>query len=468
MTCRLTGRIQTWTLAAALTLGCSVMTFAADEAAGTPAEAEAPAQVDLATQHAAKVNAAILAARRLEREGLWRQAAAKYSEVLQLMPGNDAASRGYQQAMAMLDDRDSLHSTKSSGVGSVQQRYQEQRSRAIIEFDDGVTTAKQLLAQEHFTAADRAILTAQIKLRQRKQWLSQAEMTDMNKQAESLISLIGESRVNARLLADQAAKEEVQASRTAQASKQETEKAKIINGNLRRVRQLQAELKYREALQVIDEILFIDPQNPAALALRDVIRTTEIYRKYAAYEAERAFGEAELSLDQRRLQQVPVRNLSGHGDRSISGVMTWPEDWPQLSHRRGTDGGYMMPPADRAVFRKLQGIKLPFTFPPTTTFESALNVIQEAMDGLKIYTDWRSLELDGIDQDTELELELNEQPLDVVLSRLLDQVGDDGNHPMWDVQDGMLVVSTKAALQRRVIPVVYDIRDLVMPIPDFN
>ena len=126
MTCRLTGRIQTWTLAAALTLGCSVMTFAADEAAGTPAEAEAPAQVDLATQHAAKVNAAILAARRLEREGLWRQAAAKYSEVLQLMPGNDAASRGYQQAMAMLDDRDSLHSTKTSGVGSVQQRYQEQ------------------------------------------------------------------------------------------------------------------------------------------------------------------------------------------------------------------------------------------------------------------------------------------------------------------------------------------------------
>ncbi|MBT7351580.1 MAG: hypothetical protein HN811_03900, partial [Phycisphaerae bacterium] len=342
MTCRLTGRIQKWTLAAALTLGCSVMSIAADETADTSAEAEAPAQVDLATQHAAKVNAAILAARRLEREAMWRQAAAKYSEVLQLMPGNDAASRGYQQAMAMLDDRDSLDPTKVSGVGSVQQRYQEQRSRAIIEFDDGVTTAKQLLAQEHFTAADRAILTAQIKLRQRKQWLSQAEMTDMNKQAESLISLIGESRVNARLLADQAAKEEVQASRTAQASKQETEKAKIINGNLRRVRQLQAELKYREALQVIDEILFIDPQNPAALALRDVIRTTEIYRKYAAYETERAFGEAELSLDQRRLQQVPVRNLSGPGDRSISGVMTWPpfqRDLPfDASGFQGTTG----------------------------------------------------------------------------------------------------------------------------------
>ena len=356
MTCRLIGRMQTWTLAAALTIGCGVMALADDDATDAPETPEAPEQVDLATLHAAKVNAAILAARRLEREGLWRQAAAKFSEVLQLMPGNEQASRGYQQAMAMLDERDTLHPATAKGVGSVQQRYQEQRARAIIEFDDGVSRAKQFLAEENFTGADRAILTAQIKLRQRKQWLSQGELTDMNKRAEALIALIGDARVNARLLAEQAAKQEVQTSRTAQATKQETEKAKIINGNLRRVRQLQAELKYREALQVIDEILFIDPQNPAALALRDVIRTTLIYRTYSDYQQERAFGEAEMSLDQQRLQQIPVRNLSGPGDRSLNGLMTYPEDWPQISHLRGTDGGYMMPAADQAVHRKLQGI----------------------------------------------------------------------------------------------------------------
>ena len=130
-----------------------------------------------------------------------------------------------------------------------------------------------------------------------------------------------------------------------------TEKARIIRENLIRVRHLQAELKYREALQVLDEILFIDPQNPAALALRDVIRTTEIYRKYSDYQQQRAFGEASVALENQRLQQIPFRNLSGPGDRSTNGLRTYPEDWPQISHLRGTDGGYMVPPADRAVFR---------------------------------------------------------------------------------------------------------------------
>ncbi|MDP6312001.1 MAG: hypothetical protein QF781_07560, partial [Phycisphaerales bacterium] len=377
MTFRLIGRIEIWTLAAALTLGCGVTAFAAADDDGDPSDT--PEQVDLATQHAAKVNAAILAARRFEREGSWRQVAAKYSEALQLMPGNEQASRGYQQAMAMLDERDTLNPATAKGVGSVQQRYQEQRSRALVEFNEGVARAKQLLLQENFAAADRAILTAKIKLAQRKQWLSQGELTEMNKRAESLMSLIGDSRVNARLVADQVAKQEVQASKVALATKEQTEKAKIINGNLRRVRQLQAELKYQEALQVIDEILFVDPQNPAALALRDVIRTTLIYRQYSDYEQERAFGDAEVSLENQRLQQIPVRNFSGPGERSISGLITYPEDWPQLSHRRGTDGGYMMPPADRAVFRHLQSTTWKADFPYPTTFEQALNVLQDAL-----------------------------------------------------------------------------------------
>ncbi len=372
MHCRLLGRFQKLTVAVALAAGASSLLLGADEgAAPDPAPKEAPEQVDLATQHAAKVNAALLAARRLEREGLWRKAAAKYSEVLQLMPGNEQASRGYQQAMAMLDQGSMTKSV--SGAASVEQRYQEQQTRAKVEFEEGYTRAQQLMSEEDFAGADRAILTAQIKLRQRKQYLAAADLAEMNKRAEAMISVIGDARVNARLLAQQAAADEAQASRSAEINRAETEKTKIIRENLIRVRQLQSELKYREALQILDEILFIDPQNPAALALRDVIRTTEMYRKYSEYQQQRAYGEAEVSLENQRLQQIPARNLTGPGERSISGRMSYPEDWPQISHRRGTDGGYMMPAADRAVFRKLQSIKLPFMFPPTTTFESALN-----------------------------------------------------------------------------------------------
>ena len=232
MNCRLMGRIWIWTLATTVAATYAPCVRAADG----DASSDKTDHVDLATQHAAKVNAALLAARRLEREGLWRQAAAKYSEVLQLMPRNEQASPGYQQAMAMLDKGSMLTGSKATGATSVEQQYQEQRSRATVEFEEGYARANQLMSQEDFAGADRAILTAQIKLRQRKQYLSQGELESMNTRAEDLISVIGEARVNARLLAQQAATQEAESSRASEIHKAETEKAKIITENLIRVR----------------------------------------------------------------------------------------------------------------------------------------------------------------------------------------------------------------------------------------
>jgi len=127
---RLIGRIQTWTLATAVLVGLGATSFGNAQDVPDKADDNKSEQVDLATQQAAKVNAAMLAARRFEREGKWREAANKYSEVMQLMPRNEQASRGYGQAMAMLDEGKMLQGPTSSGVASVQQRYQEQRDRA--------------------------------------------------------------------------------------------------------------------------------------------------------------------------------------------------------------------------------------------------------------------------------------------------------------------------------------------------
>ena len=232
MNCPLIGRIRTRTFLATLAvMSTTAITLAQDAPSGNGESDPKVETVDLATQHAAKVNAALLAARRYERDGQWRQAAAKYSEALQLMPTNEQASRGYQQAMALLEDGSSLAQV-DQGVRSVEQRYQEQRSLAIIEFDEGVSRAQQLMAAEDFAAADRAILTAQIKLRQRKQYLSQIELSEMNERAEHLISIIGEARVNARLLADQAATEEAEASRLSETTRAETLLARLFASGL--------------------------------------------------------------------------------------------------------------------------------------------------------------------------------------------------------------------------------------------
>ena len=414
----------------------------------------------------AKVHAANLAAQRLATEGRWRQAADKYAEVLKMMPEDEKAREGYQQAMNMLNEGSMLRTGKGVGMASVEQQLREQSQRAIVEFDEAYQAAQDQIDQENYSGADRTILTAQIKLRQRRQYLSEGEFDHMNTQAESLITQIGQLRVNARLLEEQSVREEAEQSRQSSEEKSTRERNKIISENLRRVRQLQMELKYREALQVLNEILFIDPHNPAALALKDVIQQTELYRDYSDLQRQKnlAFGHAEVEAQRSLIP--PHENMSGPGDRSISGLLTYPEDWPQITYRRGIEGGYNPPPEDKRVLAKIEATRIPIDF-NNYTFELVGNFFEQ-VSGIKMYIDWPALELLGVDRETTLQLQLAEVPMSIALDRVLEQLGEEPDHPAWAVQDGMLLVSSKEALQERKVLIVYDVRDIIMPIPDFN
>ncbi|MAT80942.1 MAG: hypothetical protein CMJ29_04750 [Phycisphaerae bacterium] len=415
----------------------------------------------------ARVNSGLLAAQRLEREGRWREAADKYAEVLKLMPDNAKARDGFQKAMQMVDNGSMLNSGSGAGMAGIELQMQEQQQRTVIEFKDALSRSEELLDKEDFVAADRAILTAQIKLRQRRQYLSELEFNDFNGQAEALIQRIGEARINAQLLKEQTERDEAARSREASEQREQSERTKIITESLLRVRKLQEELKYREALQVIDEILFIDPQNPAALALRDVMETTMIYRNFASDDREKSMAYAKEWVEVNRSMIPPTINLSGPGDRSVAGFISYPEDWPQITYRRGANGGYRATPADRKVMKLMEEkVELNFVELP---FVDVLDYFTKSIKGLQIYPDWKTLEDElNVMRDTPVTIRLTELPLDVGLTRLLEQVGDVGLHPAWEVQDGMLLISSLDQLEKRKNVVVYDIRDLVLPIPDYN
>ena len=417
----------------------------------------------------AQINSAMMTAQRREAEGRWREAADNYAEVLKLMPDNEPARAGYQKAMSMLDEGSMLKSSRGAGMASIELQLQEQHQRALIEFKDTVSRAEELLAQEDYIAADRAILTAQIKLRQRRQYLSESEFDELDGTADALIKRISEARLNAQLLKEQADRDEAARSREVTESREVSERQKIIRESLLRVRKLQEELKYREALQVVDEILFIDPQNPAALALRDVMETTLLYRNFADTDRDRQMAYAHEWVDLNR-SMIPPKVYNGPDPtkpRSLNGMYEYPADWPAITYRRGEDGGYKVSPADRRVIELMkQKVTINFTESP---FRDVLDYFTDAIAGLKIYPDWKTLE-DQLDvtKETPVTLRLSELPLDIGLTRVLEQVGDAGLHPHWEVQDGMLLISSEEKLDERKHVVVYDVRDLVMPIPDFN
>ena len=468
---RLIGRSATWLLSMAIGLTLVATTGALAEDAG--ADASQKEKVDKATELAAKVNAHILSARRMESQSRWRDASDEFAKALKLMPDNEAAKRGYQQAMAMVDGSSMLKDAPATGVQSVQQRLDEQRQRAVLEFQESYQRGQELLGQQDYEGAQLAILSSQIKLRQDRQYLDQDELDQMSQQAEDLLSLIHERRLAWEQVKETASRQEAASSQVKQQSKKSAETARIIRENLIRVQELQKELRYEAALKHVDQILFVEPNNPAALALRDVIRANIIYRDYGDMQHEKEFGFSKQTLEIQEAMSIPTSNRSGPGDRSMSGLLTYPADWPAITQRRRgswpepTSARFSLPQRDQFVLEKLDSIDLPVDFPETTTFEQALDFLEQVAD-VKIYSDWIAMKDLGVTRDSTLKLHLADQRLTVVLDRLMEQVGLDEAHPAWDVQDGMLLVATKEALQKRTILWVYDIRDLIMPIPDYE
>lgn len=110
-----------------------------------------------------------------------------------------------------------------------------------------------------------------------------------------------------------------------------------IDANLLTVRELQMQMRYDEALQVVDQILLLDPMNPPALALRDAIQTTQMWMDVQRIDRDKENGFAWSIMRNREAAVAPYPDLAGAGPRSTTGLVQYPEDWPSLSTRR-TDG----------------------------------------------------------------------------------------------------------------------------------
>ena len=388
----------------------------------------------------------------------WQRAIDAFETALRYLPGNEDALSGLRQAQAQLDE--------ASAIGDVDQERQVQLGRAREEFDVALRRAGELLAQQDFAGAEREVLTAQIRLRRVRNLFSDREHNDRNRQAENLLVEIDLKRTDARLAEDHRIRLEADRHQQEARIRDSNQRRSIITENLLRVRQLQLELKYDEALQVVDEILFIDEYNPAALVLRDTIRNTMLYREYAELQRRKDPGYAVLTLEGQRAMIPPQPNVSGPGERSTTGVMQYPEDWAQLSLRRSHEAGFGESPANQRVAQILSQTRIPVDF-SRNSFDQVISFLSQ-VTGVDIYVDWKALDFIGVDPSDEITLQLNDVAVATALERILEQAGDDLDRPQWSIQDGILTISSEEKLRTRTHTLVYDIRDLLFEVPYFG
>jgi type II secretory pathway component GspD/PulD (secretin) len=235
----------------------------------------------------------------------------------------------------------------------------------------------------------------------------------------------------------------------------EEERSARISENLQRLRALQAEQKYEEALQVVEEILFLDETNPAALLMQDILTDIIIYREWEEIRRQQVLGYTRESLAIQDGKVIPRTEIS------------YPDDWPEISVRRGQVQSFVESEVDRQVLATLETRRIPANF-QDNSLEDVLAFVA-TVTNLNLDVDWDSLDQIGIERDTRVSLELREVEARIVLDRILEKVSlDDFNKAGWAIQDGILVIASDDDLRKNTFIVIYDVRDLLFEVPDFD
>lgn len=388
-------------------------------------------------------------------EGRFSEAAQKYELVTgayrQHLPA-DAVTRAEQrlaEARTMLQDR------TGDLLGQTVESRSLLRQQAVAEYDNLMQQAAAALSRGDFEQARADAGRARIAIVDRRDVFSEQELQDRLNRQEAMLQNIRSAEEAARRAEIEQRAGEVERETRDAATRQRADKERRILEALDRIRQLQLEQKYEEALQVVEQVLFLDPNNAAGLLLKDVLRDVVIYREWNDLQREKAYSYARESNRMQRSMVMPESLLS------------YPNDWPEISFRRGEDLAFVDTEEDRRVLSTLETKRVPATF-AANTLEDVLTFIG-AVTNLNMDVDWESLSEIGIERDDEITLNLRPVPVKVVLERILEKVSpDEFSRADWAVQDGVLVVASEEGLRRNTFVRIYDVRDLTFQVPNYT
>lgn len=380
--------------------------------------------------------------------GKYDQAISLYDKALTIQPDNEAARQGKAQCETFLDRGSIIDSP------TLNRDLQAQRLRA--EYNSLLDQATGYMNEGNYIRASDLVTRAKYILSEGKNLISLDEYETLRSQAQTLGEQINQMRREAE--AAEALKKAQSATdiRIAQQAEMERRRQRDIAEKLLSIRRLQQAQKYDEALLELESLLFMDPGNASALALKDVISEVRLYQRWDEIRHEAQMRQAGNSLNLYESTLLPLQ------------IVEYPEDWPDISQRRAGRLAYLDSESDRAVLAALDTVKSNIDF-ENHALGDVLEYVAELAD-INMDVDWRALENNFINRNTSVNLRLNDSvPLRVVLERVLRQVGEDEDtRPQYDVSDGILTISTRERLQAIPETHVYDIRDLLINVPNFE
>ncbi|RNC82315.1 MAG: hypothetical protein ED559_11190 [Phycisphaera sp.] len=360
-----------------------------------------------------------------------------------------------EQIQRNLDDARISMNAAGAGddLGDFLDQQEAARTELRREFDNLMNQSEQRLRSADIAGARERVSSARLVLNGGRDLLSDGEYNERLDRIDAQLTTIENEDIQIRIRQAQEREEQIRRAADQTRQQAQTERESKINEQLDRVRSLMTEQKYEECLQVLNQTLFLDPNNPAALLMKDIVGDILISRDYARIRKQRGLGYAGLSVDNAEAA-IPITDL-----------MTYPDDWPRISLNRGEPVSASETPENRRVLASLESTRLPVNF--DNSLGDVVNFL-ESVTSENFDVDWASLELISIDEQTPVQLNLNNVPISTVLDRIIDKVSDPLSPAGWAVRDGIVQIASDEALRRNTVLVIYDIRDLLIEVPDYQ
>ena len=234
----------------------------------------------------------------------------------------------------------------------------------------------------------------------------------------------------------------------------EEEKRKQVEQLMNHAIELRKERRYEDAIQVLKQLLAIEPDNEIAATMKETLEDIAVHVRDRAAKGEQHAQGQDL------LVEAEESMIPWHKD------ILYPKNWAEITAKRTGAAEVTESEANRVVNRKLEATAPEIKF-EGVSFEQVIDYLRD-LTGLNIVVNWTALEAAAIEKDKEVNLKLTNVKFSKALRLVLDEVGGGETELSYEVGDGVVQISTKEDLSRRTTVQVYNVQDLIIRVPDFQ
>jgi len=423
-----------------------------------PAETPAPVAVGTLRQQVNRAEAeeeANLGAAALAQHE-YEKARIHYKKSLDLWPESEKARLGLKEAMQLTGEQTTPLADTLKDVREME------RGRIIAEVQDLVAQAERVLSKAErpedynealrpLAQADRTIDVSGV--------LMPEEQERLREEVYVLRKEITARKATAEAGREKKAAQEAATRETQRRTAAEADRQNKVRQLWDRATELRKSMQIGEAIQILDRLIAIDPNDERALRWREDLQYLEAQSVQVGARDARLTGFVAAMTD--------VEEAAVHPGDKVNGETKYlrypqPKDWEEMSkfRREFTKAVSAEPKAVADTRRRLsEEIDLDFE---KTSLDNVLKYISEVQRGLNVVID-PDIAAGGVDLSTRVvDLKVKRVPIESVLGLILG--GDLG----YKVEPGYILITTKDKLQQNLPVVTYPVQDLVAQIPDFS